>query len=90
LKEVVAQLGDQAIQGHEMRLEQVSRLALQETISKLSQESTEHLETLVRSAEQRLRQTCNEVFTEAGEALRQRFLELAFPRAAAKAAADSG
>jgi hypothetical protein len=89
LKEALGQLGEQAIRGHEMRLEQASRLSLQEAIAKLSQESAEHLETMACSAEQRLRHTCNEVFTEAGEALRQRLLELTFSRPAAKAATDS-
>jgi hypothetical protein len=89
LKDVIAQLGEQAIQAHEMRLDQVSRLSLQETIGKFSQESGDHLETLVRSAEERLRYTCNEVFTEAGEALRQRLLELTFLRPATKAATNS-
>lgn len=72
-----------------MRLDQISRSSLQETITKFSQESSQHLETLVNSAEQRLRNTCNEVFTEVGEALRQRLLELTFARPAAKAATDS-
>ena len=88
LKEAIAQLGDQAVQAHELRLEQVSRSSLQESISKFSQESSDHLETLVRAAEQGLRHTCNEVFTEAGEALRQRLLELTFLRPAAKAATE--
>lgn len=89
LRETVALLADQAIEAHGLRLEQLSRSSLQETIGKFSQESTEHLETLVRSAEQRLRHTCNEVFAEVGESLRQRMLELTFPRPAAKAATDS-
>jgi uncharacterized membrane-anchored protein YjiN (DUF445 family) len=89
LREAVTQLGEQAIQAHEMRLDQISRSSLQETISKFSQESNEVLETMSRSAEERLRHTCNEVFTEAGEALRQRLLELTFLRPAAKAAAES-
>jgi len=89
VKEAIAQLGDQAIQAHEVRLEEITDLSLQNTISKLSQESAEHLETLVHSAEQRLRHTCNQVFTEAGEALRLRLLELSLPRPAAKAATDS-
>jgi hypothetical protein len=89
LKQALAQLGDQAIQAHEMRLDQVSRASLQEAIGKFSQESSEHLESLVRSAEQRLRFTCNEVFTEVGEALRQRLLELTFARPAVKAATES-
>ena len=89
LRETVTQLGEQAIQAHEMRLDQISRSSLQETISKFSQESNEVLETMSRSAEERLRYTCNQVFTEAGEALRQRLLELTFMRPAAKAATES-
>jgi len=89
MREAVAQLGEQAIQAHEMRLDQISRSSLQETISKFSQESNEILETMSRSAEERLRYTCNKVFTEAGEALRQRLLELTFLRPAAKAATES-
>jgi hypothetical protein len=89
MREAVAQLGEQAIQAHEMRLDQISRTSLQETISKFSQESNEVLETMSRSAEERLRSTCNQVFTEAGEALRQRLLELTFLRPAAKAATES-
>jgi chitodextrinase len=89
MREAVAQLGEQAIQAHEMRLDRISRTSLQETISKFSQESNEVLETMSRSAEERLRSTCNQVFTEAGEALRQRLLELTFLRPAAKAATES-
>jgi len=89
LKDMIAQLGDQAVHGYELRLDQVSRSALQEAIGKLSTESTAHLDALVRTAEQDLRQTCTQVFTEVGDALRQRLLELTFPRPAAKAATDS-
>jgi hypothetical protein len=89
MRDAISQLGEQAIQAHEMRLDQISRTSLQETISKFNQESTQHLENLVHSAELRLRHTCNEVFTEVGEALRQRLLELTFQRPAAKAATDS-
>jgi len=89
VKEAIVQLGDQAIQTHEARVEQIANASLQNTINKFNQESAEHLETLVRSAEQRLRHTCNQVFTEAGEALRMRLLELSLPRPAAKAATDS-
>jgi hypothetical protein len=89
VREAVTQLSEQAIQAHEMRLDQISRSSLQETISKFSQESNEVLETMSRSAEERLRYTCNQVFTEAGEALRQRLLELTFLRPAAKAATES-
>ena len=89
LRETISLFADQAIEAHEMRLEQLSRSSLQETIGTFSQESSEHLETLVRSAEQRLRHTCNEVFADVGESLRRSLLDLTFTRAAAKAATDS-
>jgi hypothetical protein len=90
LREAIAHLGEQAAQAYELRVDQVSRSSLQETIGRFSQESTEVLEAMVHSAEERLRHTCNEVFTEAGEALRQRLLELTFLRPTAKAATESG
>src|SRR2546430_2548901 len=80
MREVISELGEQAIQSHAMRVDQISRSSLQETIGRFSQESSLHLETLMNSAEQRLRHTCNEVFTDVGEALRQRLLELTFSR----------
>ncbi len=89
LRETITLLADQSIEAHETRLEQLCRSSLQETIGKFNQESTEHLDALVRSAEQRLRHTCTEVFADVGESLRQRLLELTFPRPAAKAATDS-
>jgi hypothetical protein len=89
LKDVISQLGDEAVRGYELRLDQLSRSTLQDTISKFSTESSAHLDALVRTAEQDLRQTCTQVFTEVGDALRQRLLELTFPRPAAKAATDS-
>ncbi len=89
LKDMIAQLVDQAVRGYEVRLDQVSQSTLQEAIGKFSAESSAHLDTLVRTAEQDLRQTCTQVFTEVGDALRQRLLELTFPRPAAKAATDS-
>lgn len=89
LRETISLLADQSIEAHEMRLDQLCRSSLQETIGKFSEESTEHLETLVRSAEQRLRHTCTEVFADVGESLRERLLELTFPRPAAKAATET-
>jgi hypothetical protein len=89
LREAITQMDDQAIQAHELRLDQISRLSLQEAMNRFNQESTEDLDRLVRTAEQGLRHTCNEVFTEVGESLRQRLLELTFVRPQAKAATDS-
>jgi hypothetical protein len=84
LNETIAQLGEQAIKAYEKRLEDVSDSSLQNAVSRLSQKSEEHLETLLRSAEERLRQTCNEVFMEIGETLRQSLQEPKLPRPAAK------
>jgi DNA repair exonuclease SbcCD ATPase subunit len=88
LNGLIAQLGDRALEGLERRLEDASNLLLLSTVSKFSQRSEEHLQTLVRSARQRLSQTCNEVFTEVGETLRQRMVEVKLPRPAVNVPSD--
>jgi hypothetical protein len=67
------------------KIDQAMKQYEQNAVSKFSQESQERMEMLVRSAEQRLLQTCNDVFTEIGDRLRQKFLESEAPRPAAKA-----
>ena len=88
LNGLIVQLGDRALEALERRLEDVSNLLLLSTVSKFSQRSEEHLQTLVRSARQRLGQTCNEVFTEVGETLRQRMVEVKLPRPAVNVPSD--
>jgi len=82
LRETMSEMSDQASQAHEKRLEDVANLLLLNVVSKFTRDSDAHLETMIDSAEQRLRQACNGVFAEIGEALRQRFLELTVSRPA--------
>jgi len=75
LTEYVAALNGQAIDDYRRRLEAASNSWLLTTASKLSQQSEQQLQALARSAEERLRDTCNEVFSGVGEALRRRLVD---------------
>lgn len=76
LQEVMGQLGNEAVDTYKKRLESVSNTWMLATAAKLSQQSQGLIGTLTQSAEQRLRETCSQVFAGVGEALRQRLLEL--------------
>jgi hypothetical protein len=80
LSEAMSEMSGQAIQAYERRLEDVANLLLLNLVSKFTRDSDAHLEMLIDSAEQRLRQTCSGIFAEIGEALRQGFLELTLNR----------
>ncbi len=67
LTEYVAALNGQAIDDYRRKLEAASNSWLLTTASKLSQQSEQQLQALARSAEERLRDTCNEVFSGVGE-----------------------
>ena len=80
--DTIERLGDQAVKAYGKHLEEIANASLQNAMSAFNQKSEEQLETLVRSAEQRLRQICNEVFTEIGENLRRSLVEPELPRPA--------
>ena len=69
--DTIERLGDQAVKAYGKHLEEITNESLQNAVSTFNQKSEEQLEMLVHSAEQRLRQICNEVFTEIGENLRR-------------------
>jgi hypothetical protein len=72
----LAGLNDEAIEDYKKRLESASNSWLLTTVSKLNLRSEQHLQTLTHSAEERLRDACNEVFNGIGENLRSRLLDL--------------
>ncbi|MFY9583279.1 MAG: hypothetical protein WAR21_02155 [Candidatus Acidiferrales bacterium] len=76
LQEALGQLGNEAVDTYKKRLESVSNTWMLATVAKLSQQSQGLIGTLAQSAEQRLRETCSQVFAGVGETLRQRLLEL--------------
>ena len=77
--EYIAAFNDQAIEDYKKRLEAASNSWLLTTASKLSQQSEQHLQALARSAEERLRDACNDVFSGVGETLRRRLVDLELP-----------
>ncbi len=80
--DTIERLGDQAVKAYGKHLEEITNESLQNAVSTFNQKSEEQLEMLVHSAEQRLRQICNEVFTEIGENLRRSLVEPKLPRSA--------
>jgi hypothetical protein len=79
MRHALASLGEGAINAYKQRLENASNSWLVTTVSRLNQQSQEQIEALDRSAEQRLRETCNQVFAGLGETLRRRMLDLLAP-----------
>jgi len=76
LLQSVAGLNDQAIEDYKRRLEAASNSWLLTTVSKLSQQSEQHVQTLTKAAEERLRAACTEVFSGVGDALRRGLLDV--------------
>jgi len=76
LQGTLARLGEESIDAYKKRLENASNSWLVASAATLSQQSQGIIETLANSAEQRLRETCSQVFAGVGEVLRQRLVEL--------------
>jgi len=73
----VTQDVEQAVDAYKNRLENVSNSWLVATVTTFNEQTQSVIEKLARSAEQRLRESCAQVFANAGDALRQRLLDLA-------------
>ncbi len=73
--DTIERIADQSVEAHGKHLQEITNASLQSAVNTFNQKSEEQLEALVRSAEQRLRQICNEVFTEVGENLRRSLVE---------------
>ena len=71
LSDCVTGLNDEAIEDYRRRLEAASNSWLLTTVAKLSQQSEQQVQQLTRSAEERLRAACTEVFSGVGDALRR-------------------
>jgi hypothetical protein len=74
LTEYIAGLNVQAIEDYRRKLEAASNSWLLTTASKLNQQSEQHLQDVAKTAEERLRDACNIVFSDVGEALRRRLV----------------
>ena len=79
LLEELASVSDRGIEAYKERLEGTSSSWLLTTVSRLNQNSEQHLETLSRTAESRLNDICKQVFAGVGESLRRQMLDLTVP-----------
>ena len=76
LSQSVAGFNDAAIEDYKRRLEAASNSWLMTTVSKLSQQSEQHVQMLTKAAEERLRAACTEVFSGVGDALRRGLVDI--------------
>jgi hypothetical protein len=79
LRTSMESLGTHAMNEYKERLENASNSWLLTTVTKLNQQSEELIDQLLASTEKRLRSTCNDVFDEIGDTLRQRLAGLLIP-----------
>jgi hypothetical protein len=76
MRSLYAQLADESVEQYKRRLENVSNSWMVATVSSLDHQSRDVLSGVTQTAEEKLRDTCNQVFGQAAEALRQRLLEI--------------
>jgi len=88
LRELYGGLGDESVEQHRQRLENISNSWMLATVTSLDHQSRTVLEGIAGAAEEKLREACAQVFAQAGEALRGHLRQIA-PGALANAASAS-
>ena len=77
LRRMCGQLGDQSVEQFRGRLENVSNSWMVAAVTTLDHQSRDVLTGVARAAEEKLRATCEEVFADVGETLKDRLREIA-------------
>jgi len=77
LRSVYARIEEQSSEQHKSKLENVSNQWLLATVASLDHKSRDVVEGIATTAEEKLRETCTQVFVEIGETLRERLKEIA-------------
>jgi hypothetical protein len=77
MSELYAQAGEQAAEQYRGRLENVSNQWMLATVASLDRQSREVVAGIAANAEEKLRETCTQVFGDIGEALRERLRQIA-------------
>jgi len=72
-----ARAGDQATEHFRGRLENVSNQWMLATVASLDHQSREVVAGIAATAEEKLRDTCTKVFSDIGDALRERLMQIA-------------
>jgi hypothetical protein len=74
---IYAKVGEQAAETYREHLENVSKRWMLATVASLDHQSRDVVAGISASAEEKLRETCTKVFSEMGEALRERLRQIA-------------
>jgi hypothetical protein len=74
--EIYTKLGEQAAQQYRERLDNVSNQWMLATVTSLDHQSRDAVSKIAASAEERLRETCTNVFADIGDSLRERLKEI--------------
>lgn len=77
MRDIYAQLSNQAADAHRNRLENASNQWMLATVSSLDHQSREAVASIGARAEEKLRETCAQVFAGVGETLRERLQQIA-------------
>ncbi len=77
MRNLYGQLGDQSVEQFRARLENVSNSWMLATVTTLDRQSRDVLAGVAHAAEEKLRETCTQVFANVGDALRERLKEIA-------------
>jgi hypothetical protein len=77
LRNVYAKISDQATEQHRARLENVSNQWMLATVTSLDHQSREIVADISANAEEKLRETCTQVFESIGETLQERLQQIA-------------
>jgi hypothetical protein len=70
-------MGNQAAEQHRSRLENTSNSWLVATVAMLNHQSQDIVSNIAKTAEEKLRVTCAEVFAGVGDSLRERLQQIA-------------
>ena len=77
MRNLYARAGDQAAEHFRGRLENVSNQWMLATVASLDHQSREVVAGIAATAEEKLRDTCTKVFSDIGDALRERLMQIA-------------
>lgn len=77
MRNIYAQMSNQATEQHHSRLENVSNQWMLATVAKLDHQSREAVASIAANAEEKLRETCAQVFAGVGDTLHERLQQIA-------------
>jgi hypothetical protein len=77
MQRVYGQMGEEAAEHYKSKLEKVSNQWMLATVASLDHQSRDMISGIAATAEEKLREACNQVFAGIGESLRERLKEIA-------------